>query len=149
MESLEELKTVFYRNSYPMALVEARIKRFLADDKKREREPTNITIVLEYTSPNIEQYICRLTSKMSDILPNFRVNVCYRTIKLTKLFSLHAKQKLNQNEMCNLVYKYLCPCKFFYIGQTKRLLQIRAHDHQTPSRNTHIYQHIYPVARHI
>ena len=35
MESLEELKTVFYRNSYPMALVEARIKRFLADDKKR------------------------------------------------------------------------------------------------------------------
>ena len=77
MESLEELKTVFYRNSQPMALVEARIKRFLADDKKREREPTNITIVLEYTSPNIEQYICWLTRKMSDILPNFRVNVCY------------------------------------------------------------------------
>ena len=103
MESLEELETVFYRNSYPMALVEARIKRFLADDKKRERKPTNITIVLEYTSQHIEQYICRLTSKMSDILPNFRVNVCYRTIKLTKMFSSHAEQKLNQNEMCNLV----------------------------------------------
>jgi hypothetical protein len=62
MESLKKLKTVFYRNSFTMALVEARIKRFLAGDKKREREPNNITIVLEYTSLNIEQYICQLTS---------------------------------------------------------------------------------------
>ena len=65
------------------------------------------------------------------------------------MFSSHAKQKLNQNEMCNLVYKYLCPCKSFYIGETKRLLQIRAHDHQTKSRNTHIYQHISTCATYI
>ena len=125
-----------------MALVEARTKRFLADDKKRERKPTNITIVLEYTSQHIEQYICRLTSKMSDILRNFRVNVSYRTIKLTKMFSSHAEQKLNQNEMCNLVYKYICPLISFYISQNKILLQIRSNDHQTPSINTYIYQHI-------
>ena len=37
LQSLEELKEVFYRNSYPIALVEHRINTFLLDDKKRER----------------------------------------------------------------------------------------------------------------
>ena len=142
LESLEELKTVFYRNLYPMALIEARIKRFLQDDQKRAREPTDISIVFEYSSPNIEQYICRLTYRMSNILPNFRVNVCYRTIKLTKIFSAHAKEKLHKDDMCNAVYKYLCPCNEFYIGQTKRLIQTRAGEHQRQSNNTHVYQHM-------
>ena len=61
LKSLNELKTVFYRNSYPKALIEARIERFLQDDEKRTRELTDISIVFEYSSPNIEQYI----------LPNF------------------------------------------------------------------------------
>jgi hypothetical protein len=81
LKSLEELKNVFRRNSYPQALINSKIKIFLADDQKRERDPTEMSIVLDYTAPHIEQYICRLTRRMSEILPNFRVNICYRTIK--------------------------------------------------------------------
>ena len=75
LKSLEELKEVFYRNSYPKALVEHRIRTFLSDDKKRDRDPTELTVVFDYTSPHIEQYICRLTRRMSNMLPNFRVNI--------------------------------------------------------------------------
>ena len=125
LKSLEELKEVFYRNSYPKALVEHRIRIFLSDDKKRDRDPTELIVVFDYTSPHIEQNICRLTRRMSNILPNFRVNISYRTIKVTKIFSCHAKEKIDQNVMCNMVYKFLCPCKEFYIGQTKQCLQIQ------------------------
>ena len=79
---------------------------------------------------------------MSNILPNFRVNVCYRTVKLTKTFSSHAKAKIHKNNMGDAVYKYLCPCNEFYIGETKRLLQTRAGEHQMKCRNTHVYQHM-------
>ena len=121
---------MFIRNSYPLALIEHRIKIFLSDDKKRERDPTNLTVVLDYTSPHIEQYICRLTQRMSKILPDFRVNTCYRTIKLTKIFSGHAKAKLTQSESSNLIYQFTCDCAEFYVGQTKRLLCTRAGEHQ-------------------
>ena len=94
LNSLEELKDVFRRNSYPQALINSKIKIFLANDKKRERDPTEMSIVLDYTSPHIEQYICRLTRRMSEILPNFRINICYRTIKVTKIFSGHAKAQI-------------------------------------------------------
>ena len=142
LKSLEELKEVFIRNSYPLALIEHRIKIFLSDDKKRERAPTNLTVVLDYTSPHIEQYICRLTRRMSNILPNFRVNISYRTIKVTKIFSGHAKAKIDQNVMCNLIYKFQCPCREFYIGQTKRCLQIRISEHQRKSSGSHVFSHI-------
>jgi hypothetical protein len=95
LNSLEELNDVFHRNSYPIRLIESRINFFLSNDQKPEREPSDITLVFDYTSPHIEQYICRLARRMSNILSNFRVNIAYRTIKVTKMFSCHAKQKLS------------------------------------------------------
>ena len=106
LKSLEELKDVFHRNSYPIRLIESRINFFLSNDQKPEREPSDITLVFDYTSPHIEQYICRLARRMSNILSNFRVNIAYRTIKVTKMFSCHAKQKIELKEQNNIVYKY-------------------------------------------
>ena len=53
---------------------------------KSVRYPTDLTVVFDYTSPHIEQYICRLTRRMSNILPNFHrlCYIAYRTIKVTK-----------------------------------------------------------------
>ena len=77
METLEELKEIYGRNSYPSALVNSKINIFLANSEKPERKPTNHTIVLEYQSPLIEHSICDLTRRMSKMLPDFRVNVAY------------------------------------------------------------------------
>ena len=46
------------------------------------------------------------------------------------------------NVMCNMVYKFVCPCTEFYIGQTKRFLQIRIAEHQRPSSVSHAFSHI-------
>ena len=79
---------------------------------------------------------------MSKISPDFRVNICYRTIKLTKIFSGHAKAKLTQSESSNLIYQFTCDCAEFYVGQTKRLLCTCAGEHQRPSSGSHVYSHI-------
>ena len=49
---------------------------------------------------------------------------------------------MDKLEKSNVVYEYDCICQEFYIGETKRALDIRIRDHQTKSRNTNIYQHI-------
>ena len=79
---------------------------------------------------------------MSQIIPEYHVNVAYRSIKVTKLFSGSAKAQIETSETSNVVYEYDCVCPDFYIGETKRVLDIRIRDHQTKSRNTNIYQHI-------
>ena len=85
---------------------------------------------------------------MTEILPDFRVNICYRVIKLKKLFSSHAKAKIPQIDMSNLIYQYNCPCTQIYIGQTKRFLKLRAEDHQRPSNGSHVCSHILSCKHH-
>ena len=87
LESLEEMKEVFYKNSYPQRLVDSKIEQFIKNDKKPDRPPTNLTICFNYTSPNIEQYIYKLTTKMAKFVPGFRVNVSFRTMKIKQLIS--------------------------------------------------------------
>jgi hypothetical protein len=79
---------------------------------------------------------------MSQIIPEYHVNVVYRSIKVTKLFSGSAKAQIETSETSNVVYEYDRVFPDFYIGETKRVLDVRIRDHQTKSKNTNIYQHI-------
>ena len=44
------IKKYYFRNSYPIRLIESRINFFLSNDQKPEKEPTDITLVFDYTS---------------------------------------------------------------------------------------------------
>ena len=102
MQTLENLKEIYRQNSYPSALVNSKINIFLANSEKPEKKPTNHTIILEYQSPLIEHSICDLTRKMPKILLDFRVNVAYRVIKISKLFSHLAKPETDVFEKANV-----------------------------------------------
>ena len=91
LETLEELKEVHSRNCYPVALVNSKIKLFLSDSVKPARKPMIHTVCFEYSSPLIEYGICDLIRKMSQILPDFQVNVTYRSVKVSKLFFFSRK----------------------------------------------------------
>ena len=87
LETLEELKEVYSRNSYPAALINSKIKIFLSDSEKPARKPSTHTVCFEYSSPQIEYFICELTRKMANIrinkkYPEFRVNVTNRSVKV-------------------------------------------------------------------
>ena len=149
LETLEELKEVFSRNSYPAALVNSKIRLFLSDSVKPARKPMNHTVCFEYSSPLIEYGICDLIRKMSQILPDFQVNVTYRCVKVSKLFSFLAKPEIDKFEKCDCVYEYLCPCNETYIGETGRMLINRIYEHQQPSNQSNICNHILSCEEYI
>ena len=126
METVEELKEVYNRNFYPSALFNSKLKLFLANSEKPERKPTNHTICLEYQSPLIEHSICDLTRRMSKFVPGFRVNVSYRFIKISKLFTHLAEAQIDTYEKYNVTYCFKCLCDEKNIGQTLRLLKSQA-----------------------
>ena len=141
LETIEELKEIYSQNSYPTALVNSKIQIFLANREKPVRPPTNLTVCFEYSSPLIEHSICDLTHKMQRLIPDFRVNVAYRAVKVSKLFSFMAKPQIDNFEKSNVVYLYRCPCEEKYIGQTLRVLKTRIKEHQYDSCHTNINLH--------
>ena len=64
LEILDEMREIFSRNSYPSALVESKIRLFLENREKPDREKPNHTVTLNYTSPTIEQYMKKLPCHM-------------------------------------------------------------------------------------
>ena len=145
LESLEEMKEVFYRNSYPPSLVDFQIRQFLKNETKAELPLNTITICFNYTSPNIEQYIYKLSNKMTKFVPGFRVNVSFRTVKINQLISRQAKALTETFETCNNVYRFDCPCKDFYIGQTGRALIIRCGEHLSEKSNVGLHTQNCPI----
>jgi hypothetical protein len=79
---------------------------------------------------------------MANIIPEFRVNVPNRSVKVSKLFSFLAKPVTDTYEQSNVVYNFLCPCDEVYIGQTCRMLIHRIREHQQNSFQTNISLHI-------
>ena len=75
------------------------------------------------------------------MLIRFRVNVAYRAVKISKLFSFMAKSQIETFKKSNVAYLYTCPCREKYIGQTKRLLKTCIKDHQYDSALTNIHLH--------
>ena len=69
---------------------------------------------------------------------SFRVNVCFRNIKVTKIFSRHAKADIDLFDRSNCVYNYDCVCLDSYIGETKRCLGVRISEHQQNSKGSNI-----------
>ena len=79
---------------------------------------------------------------MTKFVPSFKVNVCFRNIKVTKLFFRHAQAETDLFGWYNCVYNYNCVCLDNYIGETKRCLGLRISEHQQNSKGSNINQHI-------
>ena len=141
---VQEAKTIFKRNSYPSNLFDEKLKIFRKNDQKPPKRDYDWTITLDYTSPKIEKHIRDLVKLMKKYVPEFSVNICYRTFKVQQLYSGSAKAPQPTFYCTNLVYKFQCPCNSAYIGETGRELIVRAREHQQQSRSKGkpIYEHI-------
>ena len=82
---------------------------------------------------------------MTKFVPGFRVNVSFRTVKINQLISRQAKALTETFETCNNVYRFDCPCKDFYIGQTGRALIIRCGEHLSEKSNVGLHTQNCPI----
>ena len=141
-KSLDDLRIIFARNSYPSWLIEQKIKIFLQNDKKPPREEFFHTFCLDYNSHRVDYYAKQIIRKIKTITPDININLCYRSRKITQLYSYTFKPIPHIFSSCNLVYKFQCFCSYAYIGHTGRMLKVRAQEHKQPSRSLGISEHI-------
>ena len=79
---------------------------------------------------------------MKDVLPNFQINIAFRTVKIAKLFSRSGKpDRLPTFETPDTNYHFICDCGADYVGMCKRPLNTRIRDHQQQSKAEAIFYH--------
>ena len=140
--ALNELRTIFANNSYPSRLVDSKIAIFFINDKKPSRLEKINSFCLDYNSHMVDIIAKKLVKKMKNFAPDFSINTCYRSIKISNIYSYTFKPKIELMETANCIYHFQCECASNYIGQSKRRLRVRAGEHQQKCRKTSIYSHI-------
>ena len=84
----------------------------------------------------------KLVRKMKNFAPDFAINTCFRSIKISNIYSYTFKPKAEIPETPDCIYHFQCECSEDYIGQSKRKLIVRVREHQQKSRKTAIWSHI-------
>ena len=75
-------------------------------------------------------------------MPHFIVNVAYKSIPVSNLFSTNSKASIPYEETSNVCYQFKCECSSHYIGHTARPVIERIKEHQWKSHAKGIYHHI-------
>ena len=141
-ENLPILRQIFLRNGYPPDLLDTKFEQFFKDDQKPVHPPDTYTFCIDYTSRAVEKPARKLAQMMQTLLPDFSINVAYRSKKLSNLISSSLKHSISPFEQNNVIYKWQCPCsESSYIGMTSRLLKQRVQEHQWDSVDSPILLH--------
>ena len=147
---------IYLRNGFPRRLIQDKItdlkkRNFSPSEFRRQRDEDirnnphrNHNLILTYSSRRCDTVIQKLLRTVKEITPQFRLNICWRTVKLQTLTTPKLKQSPPLMLRSGCIYKFTCSekCSKTYIGESKRLLNVRVGEHFQKSRNTAIFQHI-------
>ena len=132
------LKSILQKNGYPLKFIEKHIHRML----KNLHKPFGQETVLNYDVPKPIVYFT--TYYLGDISKNLSKDIkcllgeCFPQVHLRMLFkscntigsSFSFKDKMPEECLSNLVYKYTCDrCRAFYIGKTELQFRCRVCQH--------------------
>ena len=79
---------------------------------------------------------------MQEVVPTFHVNVAYKSISVSSLYSTNSKASVEKYATSNSCYHFQCECSSSYIGHSGRALIDRIIEHQQPSKAKGILWHI-------
>ena len=152
--ALQDLEQVFINNQYPKSLIKSKIdeikkRNFAPNPNKaiREEDQKNPDLRFFYFSLPYTSFRCsKIASKIKNILskytPNYRLQVCFKTITLAKIISPKLKPIKPLLFTPNTVYLFKCVCSETYIGHTSRILKNRIQEHGRCD-SSHVFDHIF------
>ena len=142
-----KIKSLLLKNMYPSYLVDKEIKKYL--DHKFSNVITtnndNSKKFCYYKLPIIGSYSNSTKKKISELCgkfcKNINIKVVFSPFKIGDLFS--AKDVLPNALKSYVVYKFTCAgCQTCYVGETRRHLTTRIHEHLVTDKKSHILQHL-------
>jgi len=132
--ALKQLTERFLKNSYPLMLIKKKIKEITdLNFEPLKRDESDIVkkfyLSLDFTSERCYKIGLSLQKIFQKVSPKFRLIVSWRTIRLDRALGQFLKKVPEKYDMNDVIYKWTCPCKSSYIGQTKRRAGIRWCEH--------------------
>ena len=100
-------------------------------------------ISLEYTSHRCDKIMYKLFRQLKAITPLYKLHVAWKNKTVSQYYSPRLKLSVNQFNKPGVTYSFQCPCSLSYIGESKRQLVSRIKEHNRPSSQTAISDHIY------
>ena len=98
--------------------------------------------MLTFNHPKCEKIGKRIYNLIRNITPDFRLNIIWKTVRLSQILSPKLKAQIVDFKQSDLVYRFICPCDISYFGETYRRLRKRVQEHQQPKKGTAISKHI-------
>ena len=153
--AITKVTEILINNEYPEYLINSKIEQiksrnFLPNQNKIEKE-TEIrenpercfNLSLSYTHHRCQKVATNILQIIKNITPLFRLNICWKNIRLSNFFSPKLKLHVPIYEKNGTVYNFNCPCSKnpLYIGESKRQLSKRIYEHNR-IKDSPIYLHI-------
>ena len=154
-QALVELSDLYQKNQYPTGLIskciqEIKDRNFQPKTNKNEynelvkKYPFRFyTLCISYTSNRCDKVMSKIFRLIKTHTPDYRLNVAWRNEKLARFYSHRLKLSTPNFEKIGTTYEFTCKCKISYLGETRRQLISRIHEHNRPSSNSAISDHIY------
>ena len=159
--ALVDLTDKFISNGYPRKLIKDKIKevkdrkfskkiREVDYEKGRSENPERFfTFCGDFTSRRCEKVGNNLRKILRKVTPDFQISFAWKTVTLNNCILPRLKNQVGILDKCNCVYEFKCVCGDFYIGETSRMLKLRASEHGQPSKESVICSHINSCDKYI
>ena len=154
-EALLELKKLYLKNQYPEKLINRTIDEIkqnkfqpntnrdeLKDEIKNHPERF-YSLTLDYSSPRCDKIMYKLFRILKSVTPEYKLNIAWRNLTVSQYYSPRLKLSIDPFCKPGINYSFKCPCNVEYIGETKRQLISRIKEHNRPSSESAISDHIF------
>ena len=148
------MKEKYLKNNFPEKLISEKIREVQnrnfnkSEYRKEINEKMKNTsyedlhsITLPFTSFRCQNIAFEIKKIINRFCPGFTVNICFSTIKLKNILTPNLKSKIDAKHICCSVYKFVCDCQMTYVGESKKLLELRVFEHRRDVQS-HVKNHI-------
>ena len=149
----EVIKQNFFKNLYSPSLIDSVIKIFIKSKSSSSSNNVtpiplttvtkkNVLLVLQLYGSILDKSEHSLKKHFCDALPQFDFKTVFHpTCKVSDLFKF--KDKISERFLSLLVYGISCKnCPSFYVGKTKRHLEICFKEHKKSRKPTAVTEHL-------
>jgi hypothetical protein len=149
---MEELRELLIKNNYPQQVIEKEFEKFekykmLNVDKIPNPNEKIKYISIPFINDKSEIIGRKIQETVKEHFTNINLRVAFKSPATLGSHFPFKDKVTDPSKLSMVVYHLKCKnCKADYIGQTKRICDVRMKDHQT-DKNSHVFEH-HNIPRH-
>jgi hypothetical protein len=143
---MEELRELLIKNNYPQQVIEKEFEKFekykmLNVDKIPNPNEKIKYLSIPFINDKSEIIGRKIQEAVNEHFTNINLRVAFKSPATLGSHFPFKDKVIDPSKLSMVVYHLKCKnCKANYIGQTKRICDVRMKDHQT-DKNSHVYEH--------